>query len=41
MEKGVPFLERGRRDVTQMFKPREPRTTTDSAARSGRADSDR
>jgi dipeptidyl aminopeptidase/acylaminoacyl peptidase len=31
MEKGVPFLERGRRDVTHLFKPKETgKTTTDS-----------
>jgi dipeptidyl aminopeptidase/acylaminoacyl peptidase len=31
MEKGVPFLERGRRDVTYLFKPKETgKTTTDS-----------
>jgi dipeptidyl aminopeptidase/acylaminoacyl peptidase len=31
MEKGVPFLEKGKRDVTEMFKPRPaPRVTTEA-----------
>ena len=34
MEKGVPFLDKGKRDVSDMFKVKEtPRVTTDSAAR--------
>ena len=34
MEKGVPYLERGRRDVSDMFKPKAPpRATTDSVSR--------
>jgi dipeptidyl aminopeptidase/acylaminoacyl peptidase len=33
MEKGVPFLERGKRDVTDLFKPKDPKATTDSASR--------
>jgi len=28
MEKGVPFLERGRRDVSDLFKPKVPATTS-------------
>ena len=34
MEKGVPFLEKGKRDVGDMFKPKvTPRQTTESAAK--------
>ena len=34
MEKGVPFLEKGKRDVSDMFKPKvAPRQTTESAAK--------
>jgi dipeptidyl aminopeptidase/acylaminoacyl peptidase len=33
MEKGVPFLERGRRDVSSMFKPKGASTTTTQASR--------
>jgi dipeptidyl aminopeptidase/acylaminoacyl peptidase len=33
MEKGVPFLERGRRDVSGMFKPKGASTTTTQARR--------
>ena len=34
MEKGVPFLEKGKRDVTDMFKVKEtPRERTESAAK--------
>jgi hypothetical protein len=33
MEKGVPFLDKGKRDVTDMFKVKETtRPTTESAA---------
>jgi dipeptidyl aminopeptidase/acylaminoacyl peptidase len=31
MDKGVPFLERGRRDVSDLFKPRAAATTTSAA----------
>jgi dipeptidyl aminopeptidase/acylaminoacyl peptidase len=34
MEKGVPYLEKGKRDVSDLFKPKTtPRTTTESAAK--------
>jgi hypothetical protein len=33
MEKGVPYLERGKRDVSEMFKPKAPAATTTAAAR--------
>jgi hypothetical protein len=33
MDKGVPFLERGKRDVSDLFKPRPARATTDSVQR--------
>jgi prolyl oligopeptidase family protein len=34
MEKGVPFLDKGKRDVSDMFKPKvAPRQTTESAAK--------
>jgi dipeptidyl aminopeptidase/acylaminoacyl peptidase len=33
MDKGVPYLERGKRDVSDLFKPRPARATTDSAPR--------
>jgi hypothetical protein len=33
MENGVPFLERGKRDVTDLFKPKDAKVTTDAAAR--------
>ena len=34
MEKGVPFLEKGKRDVSDMFKVgNAPRVTTESAAK--------
>jgi len=34
MEKGVPYLERGRRDVTELFRVQQtPRVTTESAVR--------
>ena len=32
MEKGVPYLERGRRDVSAMFKPKTSTTTTNQLA---------
>jgi dipeptidyl aminopeptidase/acylaminoacyl peptidase len=33
MQKGVPFLERGKRDVTDMFRPKVNTTTTTTAAK--------
>ena len=33
MQKGVPFLERGKRDVTEMFKPKAVAKTTSDGAR--------
>jgi dipeptidyl aminopeptidase/acylaminoacyl peptidase len=33
MEKGVPYLERGRRDVSDMFRPKTAKTMTYSASR--------
>ena len=34
MEKGVPYLEKGKRDVSDLFKPKDaPRSTTESAAK--------
>jgi dipeptidyl aminopeptidase/acylaminoacyl peptidase len=33
MEKGVPFLEKGRRDVSDLFKPKATTSTSTSAAR--------
>ena len=33
MEKGVPYLERGKRDVSGMFKPKQSTTATTQASR--------
>jgi len=33
MQKGVPYMERGRRDVSDMFKPKVATTTTTQASK--------